>query len=321
VTGRVLVTGAGGNVGRPVLEELTARGAIVRAADRTPVEGAEFTRLDFTDERTFAAAVDGCSAMFLLRPPAIARVGPTLGRLIDVAGAAGVEHVTFLSVAGAETNRVVPHHRVEKHLAASGIPSTMLRPGFFADNLTSAYREDIAEGRLYVPAGAGRVAFIDARDIGEVAAIALTDPAVHAGHAYHLTGPEAVTFDEVARLLAERLGRPIRYEPATVPGYLRHLRRRGLPLAQVAVQTVLHVGLRRGDAAEVDPTIERLLGRPPRAIVQFVADRFAPGLWGRARRGRRTRRRRSTLQVCRARRASRVQPRARAERADRRLKD
>ncbi len=278
--GPILVTAAGGNVGRPVVESLLARGASVRAANRGPpphAGNAEFVRLDFNDARTFADAVRDCAAMFLLRPPAIARVGPTLNRLIDAAGDAGVRHITFMSVAGADTHRVVPHHRVETHLAASPIPCTILRPGFFADNLMSPYREDIAEGRVYVPAGNGRVAFIDARDIGEVAAITLTNPEGHARRTYHLTGPVAVTFDDVARLLSERVERPIRYESASVLGYMRHLHERGLPLAQIIVQTVLHVGLGRGDAEAIDRTIERLLGRPARTIEQYITDHFAAG--------------------------------------------
>jgi len=81
----------------------------------------------------------------------------------------------------------------------------------------------------------------------------------------------------VSPALTHALGRPIRYEPASIPGYLRHLRRRGLRWGHAAIQTVLHVGLRFGHAQGVDPTLERLLGRPGRTIAQFVADHR--GLW------------------------------------------
>ncbi len=105
-------------------------------------------------------------------------------------------------------------------------------------------------------------------------------PRPHRGQGYTLTGPRAVDFDEVAALLTTALGRTIRYEPASVLGYARHLRRQGLPLAQVAVQTVLHTGLRRGDAETVDPTLPRLLGRPARTIEDYVRDHVAT--WERA---------------------------------------
>jgi uncharacterized protein YbjT (DUF2867 family) len=161
----------------------------------------------------------------------------------------------------------VPHHRVETHLRASGVGWTILRPGFFAQNLADAYRADITrQDRIYVPAGDGRVAFVDTRDIGEVAARILLAPTEHAGRGYLLTGREAPTFTQVAESLTRELDRRIRYEPASVLGYARHLRRQGLPAAQVVVQTVLHAGLRRGDAATVDPALEALLGRRPRTI-------------------------------------------------------
>lgn len=279
--GRILVTGATGNIGPTVLAYLRARGVPVRigAYDPTPVAGGEPTettevvRLDLTDPTTFAPALEGVDRVFLLRPPAIARVGPTLNAFLDAAVTAGVTYVVFVSVAGAERNRIVPHHRVETHLAASDLGWTVLRPGFFAQNLTTAYLEDLrTENRLHVPAGDGEVAFVDTRDVGEVAAQLLVDPTGHLGRGYTLTGPRAVTFTEVAELLTDVLGRPIRYEPASVLGYLRHLGRRQLPVAQRVVQTVLHVGLRRGDAATVDPTLAQLLGRPARDLAAFLSD-------------------------------------------------
>lgn len=275
----MLVTGAAGNVGVGVVRGLLARGLPVRAADldlrvlgdRAP--GAAAVHLDLTDPKTFAPALRGVRRVFLIRPPAIARVGPTLNRFLDVAVAEGVEHVVFSSVAGAETNRVVPHHRVERHLMASGLGWTMLRPGFFAQNLATAYRQDVVrDARVHVPAGLGRVAFIDVRDLGEVAALVLADPAPHRGVGYTLTGPEAITFYDVAAVLTKELGRPVRYEPASILGYVRHLGRQGLPMPQRLVQTVLHAGLRRGDAETVDPTLERLLDRRPHTLAEYVRD-------------------------------------------------
>jgi uncharacterized protein YbjT (DUF2867 family) len=282
---RVLVVGATGNVGREVVEALRARGVLVRAADRRgdgerpPSSGdLERVRRDLQDPSTFAPAAAGCAAVFLMRPPAIADVKTTLNRFVDEARRVGVGHVVFLSVAGAGTNKIIPHHRVEAHLAARGGAWTVLRPGFFAQNLGDAYRRDIVEdARLYVPAGSGSVAFVDVRDVAEVAALALLEPARHAARAYTLTGPEAVTFAEVAGFLGEALGRSIRHVPASIPGYVRHLHRRGLPLGQIAVQTILHVGLRLGQAEAVDPTLATLLGRPGKTLRDYVRDHLA--LW------------------------------------------
>ena len=285
--GPVLVVGASGNVGGATVRHLVGRGIPVRCGVTRPGrtapavgEAVEAVELDVLRPETFAAAVDGIGGLFLLRPPPVSRVGPTLNALTDAAVAAGVEHVVFSSVAGADTNRVVPHHRVETHLR-NRVPSwTILRPGFFAQNLADAYRRDIVEeDRIYLPAGEGRVAFVDTRDIGGVAAAVFADPAAHRGRGYTLTGPRAVPFDEVAAILTASTGRTITYVPATVLGYARHLRRRGLPAAQVAVQTVLHTGLRRGAAQTVDPTLAHLLGHPARTIEDYVGEHAAT--WGR----------------------------------------
>lgn len=282
MTAPVLVTGASGNVGRAVVAGLQARGVPVRAAGTNPESlarlhpGADTVRLDLHDPTTFGPALDGARGLFLVRPPAVASVGPTLNALLDVAERSGIAHAVFCSVAGADTNRVVPHHRVEEHLRASSLPWTILRPGFFAQNLADAYATDIVrDRRIYLPAGKGRAAFIDARDIGEAAAIVLADPAAHRSAEYLLTGPESLSFDAVAQILAAELGHPVDYRQATALGYLRHVHRQGRPWMQALVQTLLHVGLRRGQADVVDPTLHRLLGRAPRTLEQYVHDHRA----------------------------------------------
>ncbi|UWZ59711.1 NmrA family NAD(P)-binding protein [Dactylosporangium aurantiacum] len=275
--GPVLVIGASGNVGGAAARSLLDAGLPVRVAGTDPgalrrrFPTAEAVRLDFLDPATFDGAAAGAGALFLLRPPPISRVGPTLNAFVDAAARHGVGHVVFASVAGADTNRLVPHHRVEQHLRTGTVPWTILRPGFFAQNLGDAYRTDIAtDDRIVLPAGDGRAAFIDTRDIGEAAAVILADPHRHAGNGYLLTGPQALSFTDVARLLTGALDRPIRYEPTTAVRYLWHLRRRRTPLTQALVQTVLHTGLRHGQAEQVDPTLPRLLGRPARTLEQYI---------------------------------------------------
>ena len=277
MTRPVLVLGATGNLGGATARSLLAAGRPVvlagtdpdRLRDRFP--GTPATRLDLHDPRTFAPALTGTDGLFLLRPPAVARVGPTLDALIGVAERLGAGHTVFVSVAGADRNPLLPHHRVERRLRASGLSWTILRPGFFTQNLADAYRADIRDDdRILLPAGQGRVAFVDTRDIGDVAAAVLARPDPHRGAGYRLTGAEALTFTTVAALLTEALGRPIRYRSTGVPAYLRHLRRAGLPWGRALVQAALHAGLRYGQAQTVDPTLPRLLGRAPRSLAQYV---------------------------------------------------
>lgn len=275
--GPVLVTGARGNVGRHLVEILRVQGVPYSEAVRTPTASdASSVRFDFHDPTTWAAALADHRALFLVRPPAIADVGNNLNPFVKAAYEGGVEHVVFLSVIGAEKNRFVPHRKVEEHLQSLGDAYTNLRPGFFAQNLETAYRLDIVEdGRIYLPAGHAPVNWIDARDIAEAAARVLEAPDAHRGRSYPLTGPGAVPWSEVTDALSDALGRTIRYQPATVLGYVRHLRRRGVSLEATAVQTVLHYMLRYGRGATHDPTLECLLGRPPRTVRAYVEDCWA----------------------------------------------
>lgn len=284
---RVLVTGAGGNVGGHVVGSLRARGLEVVAAghDASRVrarfgDDVTTTHLDFLDPGTWPGALGGADRMFLVRPPAIADVEDNINPFVDFARDHGVGHVVFLSVAGAGENRFVPHRKVEDHLRRRGEHHTNLRPGFFAQNLESAYRQDIVEdSRIYVPAGRSRpVNWIDARDIAEVAALVLAAPGDHRARSYTLAGPGAVPWGEVTGALTDALGREITYEPASLPGYVLHLSRRGLPRGAIAVQTILHFLLRFGQGATEDPTLGELLGRPGRTIGEYIEDHAH--VWG-----------------------------------------
>ncbi len=279
----VLVTGATGNTGRAVVAELRRLSVPFVAAGSDPhrtaaaLGVAQARRLDFRDPGTYDAAVQGMRGLFLLRPPPIADVKRTLNVLVDRALAAGVRHVAFLSVMGAERQRWVPHHRVEQHLLQRGVSATLLRAGFFAQNLGDAYRADLRErSELRVPAGRGRAAFVDVRDVGALAARSFVEPALR-GQALTLTGPEALSFHDVAAQLTEALGQRVVYRPLSAPGYILHLRRRGRPWPQALVQTVLHLGLRLGNARHVDPSLARWLGRPPRTLRDYIQDHLA--LW------------------------------------------
>lgn len=255
----IFVTGAGGNVGSAVLSACREAGLAAIGGER---KGGAHRVFDFLDRNTWAPALEGATQLFLLRPPPISKVEESLNPFVDFARTRGVKHVVFLSVQGAESRPRIPHYAVEKHLERTGDDWTFLRPGFFAQNFTDAYRRDLTEDdRIYVPAGAGQVAFVDAVDLGRVAAHVFKAPERHRKQGYRLTGPRLFTFHDAARILSEATGRKIAYVPASIGGYAWHLvARRKLVLMQAVIQTYLHVGLRQGDAAIVDPLMEQLIG-------------------------------------------------------------
>ncbi len=280
MTRRVLVTGAAGDVGREVVRLLLRRGVAVRAAEpdleRMHIRDGDINRevdvakLELRDRDSYPGALADCDGLFLCRPGG---ESAALQRFIDTALDNGVQHVVYLSVAGAGENPLTPQHAVERHLAAKKVSHTLLRPGFFFQSLGTVYRDDLVEDdRLYSPAGRARVAFVDGRDVAEVAVRVFEEPEPHCSQAYTLTGPEALSFEDAAKVLSVVLGRPIRYEVASVVDYARHLRRRGLSLAQIANDTLLHVGLRYGQAEKVDETLPRLLGRRATTLERYLRD-------------------------------------------------
>ena len=272
----MLVTGATGTVGRAVVAELVAAGQPVRAAVRDPEAatvpaGVEHVYLDFDDPATAAPALDGVDRLFLMRPPAISDVRMALEPLVRAARAVGVRRVVVLSVMG--VNPALPHWRMERMVAAAGLSSTALRPAYFSQNLLSAFGAEIRErSQLRLAAGNGRVSFIDTRDIAAVAARVLTDPDAVPQRVLTLTGPAALTFGEVAALLAAELGRPVTYVRQGLLERHRELRSRGAETAYIWVQLAIDATTRLGLARKLSPDVSTVLARPATSLQSFIHD-------------------------------------------------
>lgn len=278
----VLVTGATGNVGRHVVPGLVRFGAPVRAAtppSATPpstgpvTEGLiEQVAFDFTAPSTWDAAFAGVERMFLLRPPQLSQPGRDMVPALEAARRHGLQHVVLLSLQGAERNPVVPHAALERWLRASGLSWTFVRAAFFMQNLSTTHAADIRDRcEIVVPAGTGRTAFVDAVDVAAVATAALLDPATHAGRAWTPTGPEALSYEEVAAVLSGELGRSIRYTAPGATRYAVHARRRlEMPVPMVAVTTLIYTAARLGRAGGLTDDVRTVTGREPTRFAQFA---------------------------------------------------
>lgn len=269
----ILVTGASGNIGKHVVSGLKALGTEFRIAERQSSDNPNSVFLDLSDPTSYKSALQGVKELFLLRPPAISNTRKTLNVLINEAYSQGVEHIVFVSVSGAESNTLIPHHTVEQQLINSGNSYTILRPGFFSQNLESAYGKDILKRScIYLPSGSGNINFIDTRDIAEISIQALVNPRIHSRKAYTLSGSEALTFYDVANLLSKELGRSIKYNEASVLGYFFHCLKQQDPFMKAVIQTILHTGIRSGQANIVSTTASELLGRETTSVGDYIRE-------------------------------------------------
>ena len=275
----VFVTGATGTIGRAVLTHLLEHQQRVIAGIHSPdgagrlPPGVEPRPFEFgRSVRDIEQALAGTDRLFLMRPPAIADVHTYLFPVIDVALGLGVRQIVFLSLQGVQFNRRTPHHAVETYLRRTKAPFTFLRPNFFMQNLSSVYVADIRDhSEIRVPAGRARTTFIDARDVGRVAATVLSQPG-HLGKAYTLSGEHSLSYFDVARIMTDVLGRPITYARPTEREYLAGLIAQGKPADYVAVQRMIYRVVRMNASALPNRKIHRLTGLPATSSADFLRD-------------------------------------------------
>jgi uncharacterized protein YbjT (DUF2867 family) len=275
----ILVIGATGNVGGEVVTQIISKGGKVRAADVEVSkikarfgELVEAVRFDFTDPSTYTATFQGIEKMFYLRPPQITNIQRDMKPSMEAAKQAGVRQVVFLSLIGIEQAKYVPHYKVETYLKKLGFQTTFLRCSFFMQNLNTTHRKEIKErSEIFVPVGKARTSFIDARDIGKVAAVTLIESG-HAGKNYDLTGSEGLDYWQVAAILSEVLGRKITYRNPNPLHFLIETIRSGIPFRFAVVMMSLYTSTRFGMADSITQEVERLTGRKPISFRQYAED-------------------------------------------------
>lgn len=275
----VLVTGATGNVGSQVVQELRREGTAVRALVRDAArarerlgDDVELAVGDLSDRASLQRALVGIDRVFLSSADGPQKVAQETA-VIDAAAALHVRLIVKASTRLAQVGSPLPafdwHGQIEEHLWRSEVPAVILQSSFYMTNLLAAAQAIREAGKLPVPAGQGRVAMIDPRDTGMVAAAVLRANG-HEGRTYVLTGPDALSYHEVAEALSAVIGRRIDYLDVPEQAAETTLQQVGMPDWLVRQLLGAFRLIREGRLGDTTDTVRVLSGREPRPFAEFV---------------------------------------------------
>ncbi|SES41900.1 SDR family oxidoreductase [Actinokineospora terrae] len=272
----IAVTGATGNIGGRVARLLSDKGTTLHLLARDPsalpdlpgatnVQGAEYA-----NGPALQAALTGADTLLLVSAREAANRVHEHTTAIDAAVAAGVGRIVYTSFLGAAPDCTFTfgqdHWHTEQHLKATGVPFVVLRDSMYASGIPAMAG---AGGVIQGPAGDGRVSVVALDDVAAVAAEVLVDPA-HDGQVLDVTGPEAITFAEGAKILTDITGREVRYVEETEDEAYASRAHYNAPEFEVAGWVTSYTAIAAGELATVSDTVERITGRPAQTLVEFL---------------------------------------------------
>lgn len=281
----ILVIGGTGTTGSAVVKALAGAGEKVRVLARSPEKAkaiagpkVEFVKGDLADPKSLEAAFAGSDRVFLVSAPD-PNVGKLHGNAFAAAKKAGAKHLVRLSALGSDPKSSVSlfkwHGETDAALAKAGVPYTVLRPHFFMQNLLMFAGSIQKDGAFYAPMRNGKISLIDVRDIGDVGAAILRDPAKHAGKTYDLTGPAALGFGDLAKGIGAAIGKPVKYVDVPPPAARQAMVGMGLPDWLADGLVALYADFAAGKAAAVSKATTEITRKPARTLEQFAKDHAA----------------------------------------------
>ncbi len=279
----VLVTGATGTIGGPLVRELSSAGLDVRAAvrsgDRAAVLGdlaASAVEVDLNDPAAVDRAVEGTDQVVLITANSERQVQQE-SAVIDAAARHGVSHLVKVSVGGAAPDAPLAlardHYLAEQQLRSSSVPASLIRPGFVMQNLLQYAGWIEKDGTWRLPFGAGAMAMVDARDVASGIAAVLVRAVPSAWNEYGWTGPQSLDLSAAATIIGAAAQRPIHYVDGSGEEFYEHYVADGhAPGYARDITTLYDQIVRAGWVAAVVPGLEDLLGRAPRTLADFARD-------------------------------------------------
>ncbi|MFG3153794.1 SDR family oxidoreductase [Streptomyces sp. NPDC048219] len=270
------VTGSSGRLGGRIARRLAAAGVPQTLLARTPARaprlpGATAVPGDYGDHDALVRALRGTDRVLMVSAAESPHRLEQHRTFVDAAAEAGVAHLVYISFYGAAPDATFTlardHWHTEQHIRASGVPFTFLRDNLYADFMPALVGED---GVIRGPAGEGRAAVVAQDDIADAAVAVLRAPGTHAGRAYELTGPQALTLAEVAATLTAATGRPVSYVPETIEEARASRSGHGVPDWQLDAWVSTYTAIADGSLAEVTTAVDELTGHPATPLQQVL---------------------------------------------------
>jgi uncharacterized protein YbjT (DUF2867 family) len=262
-----LVLAGTGKTGSRVAAKLAELGLSVRTAARN---GAD-VRFDWDDPSTHSPALVGVDRVYLVAPVLRTDFADQVSSFLDLAQAAGVGHVTYLSAFGIDhAPPDVAHRAVELDLIGRGaITHSILRPAWFMQNFSETFLKPV-DGVITVPTGDGAEAFVDAEDIAAVAAATLASPNAHADAQYAPTGPAALTVSDAADIITDVTGQPAKHNDIDRDAWIDATVAAGVPAAYGEVLRMLTETVASGHGSRPNNDVQNVTGRPPISFADFA---------------------------------------------------
>lgn len=267
---KILITAATGNVGTYVVKALQKKQIPFTAATRheegartklgTPIDT---VYLDFEEPSSFVAALKGKEILFLCGPSGTPGADKLLLPLVEEAEKQGIRHVVFIA----------SYPNVMEAIEKTAMEYTFLKANFFMQNFEMYQTEDIRDkDQIFLPVGEGKAPYIHTRDIGEVAAAVIENPENYKGEKLYITGPESMDHFRAADIFSEVLNREITFENPSDETYRKVMEERGMQKKHIDAMIAVFGKIRKGEVAQKSDTVEKVLGRPPVSLKEYVQE-------------------------------------------------
>jgi uncharacterized protein YbjT (DUF2867 family) len=282
----ILVTGASGNIGSEIVKQLLAvapavsiKAAVHSRQNVKKVKDGDRVKvipIDYNESDTLRQALKDVDKLFLLTPD-VPNAVHLASNAVTEAKKAGIRHIVKQSVMGADLEADVGtmrlHRQVEEIIEQSEIPFTFLRPNEFMQNFINFHSPSIkGNNAFYIPLEDAKVSLVDVRDIAAVAVKSLTDEDLHKNKTHLITGPEALSYHQVAEILSNRIGRKINYVNISDEEARAAMKEIGMSDWLINTVSELSEYFRKGKASEISSAVEEVTGNKPISFSQFAND-------------------------------------------------